>query len=77
MTHRLSDDAERHRLHPADPAQPTYANRSSARKPTAGTAVCKAIPGCSTASVTSSAVMRTFSRTPDTAVAPTVRALSP
>lgn len=76
MTHRLSN-ARQHRLHPADPAQPVCAYRSSARKLTAGTAICTAIPAYSTNSVTVSAVMRTFSLTPDKAVAPTVGILSP
>jgi len=77
MTHRLSDATERHRLLPADPAQPVCAYRSTARKTTASTTVCTAVSAYSAASVTVSAVKRTFRQTPDTAVAQTVRALSP
>ena len=77
MTHRLSIARKRHRMHRADPAQPVCAYQSSAQKLTADTALCKARPAYSTTSVTASAVMRTFSRTPDTTVAPPVCALSP
>lgn len=77
MTHSLSDARRHHRLHPADPAQPVCAYRSSVRKPTAGKAICTAMPAYPTASAIVSAVMHTFSQTPDTAVAPNVCALSP
>jgi hypothetical protein len=77
MTHRLSFVSNRHWLLPADPAQPVCAYRSAARKTTESTTICTAVSACSAASATGSAVTRTFSRTPDTAVAPTVPALSP
>jgi len=66
MTHRLSDDAERHWLLSAGPAKPICVYHSAARKTTASTTMCNAVSAYFTASVTVSAVMRNFPRTSDT-----------
>ena len=77
MTDRLSFVTNRYRLLPADPAQPVCAYRSAARKTSASITRCTAVSAYSDPSVIVSAVIRTASQTPETAVAPTVRALSP
>jgi hypothetical protein len=77
MTLRLSDATERHWLHRADPVASGCDHLSSARYTTAITPNRSAVPGASNVLAPVSGVMRTFSRTSDSAVASTVWALSP
>ncbi|TQM90101.1 hypothetical protein BD293_4021 [Roseinatronobacter monicus] len=77
MTHRQSDDAERHRLHHADPVTKGCARPPSTRNTIAFIPNCSVVPGSSGLIVPVVGAMHTFSRTLDAAVAPIVRALSP
>ena len=77
MTYRLSDARQRHRLPPAGAARTGCACPSSALQTPAITPERAALWGSSNKFVLVSGAMRTLSRTPDEAVAPTVCALSP
>ena len=77
MTHRLSDDAELHRLPKADPVTTGCAQPSPTRNVIAITPDRSVFPGSSGAFMIVSGTMRTFSHTSDTAVAATVCTLSP
>lgn len=77
MTHRLSDATDHHRLPTADLVTTGCARPPSARNTIALTPNRSAFPGSSSAFVPVSGTMRSFSRTPDAAVAPTVCTLSP
>ena len=77
MTHRLSDDAERHRLHHADPVTKGCAQPSPTRNTIALTPDRSVFPGSSGVIIFVSGAMHTFSITPDAAVAATACTLSP
>lgn len=77
MTHRLSDDAERHRLPTADPVPTGCARPPSARNTITFIPNRPASTGSSSAIVPVLGPMYTFSRPLDPAVVPTVCTLSP
>ena len=77
MTNRLSDATQRHRLPPADLARIACACSSSAQHTAAITPKRATLSGSLNEFTPASRAMRAFSRPPDAAVAPTVRAHYP
>jgi|GEM_PF-1789798 len=77
MTHRPSDDAERHRLHHADPVTKGCAQPSPTRNNIAPTPDRSALLGSSGVIVPVLGAMHTFGSTLEPAVIPTVCTLSP
>lgn len=77
MTYRLSSVIRQHRLCLAEPAKSACVYRSSARYTAAITPERSALFGSSNQFAIVSGAWHAISRTPDAALAPNVRALSP